>query len=579
MMKYFGIVVLFFLSLSSTTDAQQFLSGEQGPTFYQNGVPQASAVCGDTIAFDVPGIFKGTTGSKEIWLGQYKTPVKGPTWDWIKTYDSTFTIPMSAYQTRCGYDEGTFHNYIYEAVRSGDTHKQGSVIMGYTAFSIGSANEARISTLDQEEEGIFSMKVSRNDPVISSGYFYADAAIEDFLAKYTDDTDAIILVPADSLLSSINTSSLCDCSWRWRYPATGIGDFPINRVSLYDGQGRFFHVVQAPWINEFTKGNKTLGETLWLLSHEVGHGWSAYYSDVHGMLDEFRAHWAKTFSHQNSIMGRGSGVSDSGDGTFSWSPSAVENRVFNDFDLYNMGLLRSDEVKDSFSIESPVELSDTRYSGVKKTIAMGPLINSIGARNPATNFSAFNQSKNLRITFLVMQGPSGSEEELQNVRKKVRELSVSLPSKWSTATRNLSSLSVYSPLPKVSKNPFFKFLSSLQYALLPKALFVSTAGKDDFKEIISNLEVNLRNAYDHNFGESDFETVPVNFDGDDRLRLIDAVSPNTSLAPLNLNTPRPLRQPTLDLGGLISKIKAQIQELLRQIEELKNQPDPETITY
>ena len=114
---------------------------------------------------------------------------------------------------------------------------------------------------------------------------------------------------------------------------------------------------------------------------------------------------------------------------------------------------------------------------------------------------------------------------------------------------------------------------------LLKALFVSTAGKDDFKEIISNLEVNLRNAYDHNFGESDFETVPVNFDGDDRLRLIDAVSPNTSLAPLNLNTPRPLRQPTLDLGGLISKIKAQIQELLRQIEELKNQPDPETITY
>ncbi|HEY4521820.1 MAG TPA: hypothetical protein VJH05_01630 [Candidatus Paceibacterota bacterium] len=47
-MKYVSTIFVVFFLLSSTTSAQ-WLFGEQGPTFYQNGVPSTSVVVVDKL--------------------------------------------------------------------------------------------------------------------------------------------------------------------------------------------------------------------------------------------------------------------------------------------------------------------------------------------------------------------------------------------------------------------------------------------------------------------------------------------------------------------------------------------------
>lgn len=573
-MKYASAFIFVFLLLSSGAHAQ-FLFGDKGPSFYKNGSPVSSVVCGETITFDVPGVRFNNDGQRKIWLYQYRTNLGGGFDNLVKTFDGPYDLPMSEYETRCGFDEGLFHNYIYEAVKSEDGYKQGNTVIGYTPFSIGTSNEIKSSVVEKREDGIFLMKVSRNDPVISSGYFYADAAIENFLKKYTDEMDVIVLVPTNSLLNSVNTSSLCDCSWRWRYPALGIGEFPLIRVEPYNGPGRFFHVVQVPGLNEFAKGNKSLGETLWLLSHEIAHGWSSYYEDSQGMLDEFRAHWSKTFAHNNSIMGRGYGAVDLGNGIFDAKPSPVEDRVFNDFDLYNMGLSSASQVLDSFSVIDPILVTKDQnpyfgtFSGEKRVIKMSSLINSIGTRNPLRNFSEFNQTKNLRITFLVVQGPTGTESEVQGVQGKVGELWSNFTGKWNLATRNLSSVSVFSPLPKVSQKKTESFFVFLKNAIFSKAFSASSGDNSDLKEIISNIDQSLSGQHNDDIKQRDIDVSRVNFDGDDRLRTVEASQPNTSLAPLNTTRPATtvLTQNTSQISGLsLGELEKRLSVLLKSLE-------------
>ena len=51
----------------------------------------------------------------------------------------------------------------------------------------------------------------------------------------------------------------------------------------------------------------------------------------------------------------------------------------------------------------------------------------------------------MRVTFLIVQGPEGTENELNELKEKAKIITDSLPLRWNQATRGLSSISVFTP--------------------------------------------------------------------------------------------------------------------------------------
>lgn len=539
--KIFFLVFVFFLINTQSSFAQQAFYGENGPTFYKNSVPVNSVVCGESITFDVPGVKPLDDGSRVVWLQQFRTNLLGDRSTIVKTFDGPFFLPMPEYRTKCGQDEGVFENTIFEVKKSGDTYVKAfsGLFAGYVKFLIGAPGEIRETTLEIDEFGIASLQVSRGHLAISSGFFYADGAIQDFLSKYSnDDMDEIIVVPMQSLISAVNKgSSMCDCAWRVRDPVSGIGTYLFNKLFPYNTSGRFFNVVQVPSLNNWVAGTTSTDEALWLLIHEIGHGWSAYYGDAYGMLDEFRAHWARTFSHDNSILGRGAGITDKGDGTFESGPGLVAERNFNDWDLYNMGLISADKVKDGFSVANSQQVAEFKYTGTRRNISLNSLIPSIGVRDPVQGFSYINQSNNIKITFLIVQGPNALDSELVVAKRKIQELIQPLSQRWSVATRNLSSLSVISPSSKVAKEKPHSILELFKQIITP--VFAASASREqDLREIISDLDATFQKTHDHEVKNNQIDFESVNFDGDEKLRLAEQSAADTKLAPLTISQPR-----------------------------------------
>src|SRR5262249_41921533 len=81
--------------------------------FYVNGAARDSAICGDTIVFDVPGY-------AEVWLTQYQNNTL--------QYDNRYTVPSPPYKLSCPQDVGIFVGKAYEIVNG----QKGPAIVSWT---------------------------------------------------------------------------------------------------------------------------------------------------------------------------------------------------------------------------------------------------------------------------------------------------------------------------------------------------------------------------------------------------------------------------------------------------------------
>lgn len=81
--------------------------------FYVNGAARDSAMCGDTIVFDVPGY-------AEVWLTQYQNNTL--------QYDNRYTVPSPPYKLSCPQDVGIFVGKAYELVNG----QKGPAITSWT---------------------------------------------------------------------------------------------------------------------------------------------------------------------------------------------------------------------------------------------------------------------------------------------------------------------------------------------------------------------------------------------------------------------------------------------------------------
>ncbi len=212
---------------------------------------------------------------------------------------------------------------------------------------------------------------------------------------------------------------------------------------------------------------------------EMGHRWGTflssggdYQANPLGILGRDRAHWGSFFDGGISPMDGmdwkqnftntfeldrlyGMDIDDIvkyGQGLISTIP---QNVVFNDFDLYAMGLLAKEQVQPSFVIQNPTRagqalnednfqqllqdpnwlLYDRIINGTKKTITIDDIIAIEGQRNPS---SAASQ-KNFNIAFVILKS-SSSDSTVTPVRGMVDSLAANVSSIWSNATKGLSTM-------------------------------------------------------------------------------------------------------------------------------------------
>lgn len=105
-----------------------------------------------------------------------------------------------------------------------------------------------------------------------------------------------------------------------------------------------------------------------IFGQELGHAWGSfvYYQETNadpwetGLLGRANAHWSFYMNAGPSPM-QGHEWIDNGDGTFTALPADLF--VYNDLDLYLMGLLPADEVEPWFVLENPTNCVDSQLRG------------------------------------------------------------------------------------------------------------------------------------------------------------------------------------------------------------------------
>ena len=173
---------------------------------------------------------------------------------------------------------------------------------------------------------------------------------------------------------------------------------------------------EAPWTTSFRSLHGVLGQ-------EVGHQWGAFfgYADRPGAesyewLGRDESHWSYWFNSGGSPL-EGNHWIDDGDGSFHLS--RVDYTKYNDFDLYAMGVLPPEEVKDSFFIRvedcagawcdpaTPPESGARRVRGERVDVGIKNVIGLHGPRSPA-----FGESPRVSRQVFVLNRIAGSDKDL-----------------------------------------------------------------------------------------------------------------------------------------------------------------------
>lgn len=453
--KYVECIVFgIFLIVPLISFAASFPKGT--PLFYQNGSIVKSVVCGDTYSFDVAGY-----SNQNVWIEIKK--------DGVTVFDGLFFVPMQPYTSVCNSeinDAGTYEIAFYTTINN----NKGNTIAS-SIFTILPKNTADLSVFRYLVPGILSVKLSASDTKADILFY--------FLRKYVADMDQLVFVPTKSWLQSQKLTSLDNQGGPLRALVDGIMELPSQFSYAVNPTSRFFGLAYISSLGEF---NKDKDYATGSLIHEIGHSWGVNVAskDSFGRADPLGinsdVHWGYFTDNFNSVMAAGpSRLIDNKNGTFKteWKQKKQE-MVFNDFDLYNMGLLTPENVRPTFVIsrfgasqaDLKKEILATSPNGgivratKNKDVSINDVIAIQGRRNPSFGFTKNNLTRDLRVSFIIIQGPDGTEQELNDVLSNVKDVTNIFPSEWRRATNNRSSASIFDPV--IKPNPIISsFAASL----------------------------------------------------------------------------------------------------------------------
>lgn len=408
------------------------------PLFYQNGSRVISVICGDTYSFDVVGY-----SNQNVWIEMKK--------DGTTVFDGLFLVPMNNYTSRCNNeanDAGKYDVVVYES----ENNVKGKAVAG-AVFNVQPRNTEDLYVFRSVAPGVIATKIPVSNTKAELLFY--------FLRKYKPDMDVVMTVPADSWLKVKSLTSGFPSSGGPLRPSLveGIGRDGLDTSYGVAADSRFYGAAFLPTLKDFNKDRDYIMGTL---LHEIGHSWNVYMAPT--LLGT--PHWSLFVDSSYALMGSGMKMTDNNNGTFrvEWKPKKAE-QVFNDFDLYAMGLLSPENIRPILAI-SPVsgissdqlwkEIANTYSVGgnVKaqrnKDITINDIISIEGRRNPTLGFTKNNPTNNLHVSFVVVQGPYGDEKELQDVLVNMKDAMALFPAEWSRATRGLSTATIFDPVLKPS---------------------------------------------------------------------------------------------------------------------------------
>lgn len=228
-------------------------------------------------------------------------------------------------------------------------------------------------------------------------------------------------------------------------------------------------------------GSGVPGFTDFVLLQEMAHRWGVFLgSGGHkggnqlGILGRDQSHWSSFFNAGNSPMD-GIEWHDNGDGTFtlqrlfgvSWTSfafdlSPVHINLFNDFDLYAMGLMAPSSVSPSFVIDNPrhpdgTTLTDENFlqflfsssdsfffnptiQGTRRNVTINEVIQIEGPRNPPAG--ALQTQKNFSNAMVILKDKNENSSIFQSILSQVTALGNRIAGIWKQATRSLSTMTL-----------------------------------------------------------------------------------------------------------------------------------------
>ena len=496
---YHNTMPIFILSLALFFGAHTAFaaSSPKGtPLFYQNGSVVGSVVCGDTYSFDVAGYSNQT-----VWVEMKK--------DGTTIFDGLFSLPMQPYTSVCNTEANDAGRYVIATYAVENGNKGEGVASA--VFTVIPTDTADLFSFRSHAPGILSIKLPVSDKKADLLFY--------FLRKYRPDMDQIVFVPTNSWLRSqgISTDYVENQGGPQRALVEGIGVLPNDNIHDLGDNTRLFGIAYIPGLRNF---NKDRDSNTGSLTHEIGHNWGVRIvtQDALGNKDPLGlsslSHWGPFTDNFDSIMAAGPArIIDNKNGTFKieWKAKRTE-QVFNDFDLYAMGLLPAESVRPTFVISKngvsrdqlEKEIIGTAYRGgtisaqKKKDITINDMMAIEGRRKPAYGLTKNNTTNNLRVSFIILQGPDGDENELQDVLANVKDAAGILPAEWSRATRNFSSASVFDPVakPRVVVSSFAATLSQSVSAKILENTFISQTHGHLFEVSQSSPDLGSGNTLD-----------------------------------------------------------------------------------
>ena len=245
----------FFVTTKASAQAMPPPVSLPEPQFYSGGKIVDSVECGETITLNIPGY-----DGKIVWLDQYKFSFANSKISSKTTYSGTFHLPMPAYQTICGKDEGSFHNSFSEAKPdpypySGNFYR-GDIISWGQRFTVRSKNEPEQTPIREVGTGIFSMEIGPSKFSEMHG-FAADIVVKEFIGRYSADGDNLFVFFAPSFYEKL-PSGFCTCAWLYRRVVDGIGSV---RAPYYPPEWleNYFLLLKQPCL---TRPSNTRGKEI-----------------------------------------------------------------------------------------------------------------------------------------------------------------------------------------------------------------------------------------------------------------------------------------------------------------------------
>lgn len=218
---------------------------------------------------------------------------------------------------------------------------------------------------------------------------------------------------------------------------SGRGRATFNDTSRYGSAQRLQNITFLGNIREYPSDpnhdlSDTFTSTLEILAHEVGHRWLAYPKLTRDgaasglLLGRDKSHWSFFLDSDGSFL-EGNQLQQSGSSSFS---TATPFTKYSGLDLYLMGLIPPEDVKDSFIVQGARDFSprfsflpesspqpNIRFKGSALTVRIEDIIAANGARNPD---AASSQKKFQHVFVLIVKKDDPASVEDLNYLESVR---------------------------------------------------------------------------------------------------------------------------------------------------------------